>query len=169
MSEKYPFFVYGTLILGQPNDFYWEDCIETALEAAFPNGRLFDMGTFPMLLEGDGGLVKGQIMIPFSDLNDQTYQLLVQRLDTLENYNPDDVANSPYYRVLRQVFLPDNQPLMAWVYLGRPTYTKGRSLISDGDWVNHSHSTQSHMLDWWAKHGYELFDGELVIDTDGKD
>ncbi len=169
MIQMYPFFVYGTLISGQPNDFYWEDCIGTAEPAYFPNGRLFDMGSFPMLLEGDGGQIQGQLMVPVKGLSEDKYQLLVQRLDRLENYDPEDVDNSPYYRVLRTVFLENDQSVLAWVYLGRPSYTVGRPKISSGDWVSHSTSNQSHMLDWWQKHGHELFTQAPEIETKEED
>lgn len=171
MSKRHPFFVYGTLLSGQPNDFYWEDFIGTAEPAFFPNGRLFDMGSFPMLLEGGDSPIQGEVVYPVEDLDQATYQLLVQRLDTLENYDPNNIENSPYYRVLRRVYLKDNKPVTAWVYLGRPKYTTERPIIEDGDWAGHSTNFQSHMLDWWATHGHELFgkDAKTKTETDGKE
>ncbi|MFZ0544354.1 MAG: gamma-glutamylcyclotransferase family protein, partial [Candidatus Promineifilaceae bacterium] len=137
MVGQYPFFVYGTLIPGQPNDFYWEDCIGETKSAVFPNGRLFDMGSFPMLIERGRESVIGQVMVPHSNLDANTYQLLVQRLDNLENYNPENVEDSPYYRALRTVFIQETQPTTAWVYLGRPKYTQGRTFIRGGNWVEY--------------------------------
>jgi gamma-glutamylcyclotransferase (GGCT)/AIG2-like uncharacterized protein YtfP len=169
MIERNPFFVDGTLIMGQPNDFYWEDCVATAVPAHFPNGRLFDMGSFPMLLEGGAMRVQGQLMYPDKELSDEDYQLLVQRLDTLENYNSDDVDNSPYYRVLATVFLNDNQPVTAWVYLGRPIYTEGRPLIDSGDWVSYSAEGQSHIAGWWEERGLGLLFDTGNDETSGKE
>jgi gamma-glutamylcyclotransferase (GGCT)/AIG2-like uncharacterized protein YtfP len=159
MVERYPFFVYGTLIPGQPNDYYWQDCIGEMEEAILSNGRLFDMGSFPMLLEGGDKPVTGRIMYPKRELKDEDYQLLVQRLDSLENYNPDDVDNSPYYRVLRTVHLIDNEPETAWVYLGRPIYTQGRPLIPDGDWVNYSANGSDPISVWWQEREQDLLFG----------
>jgi gamma-glutamylcyclotransferase (GGCT)/AIG2-like uncharacterized protein YtfP len=169
MIEKYPFFVYGTLIKGQPNDFYWQDCIESAEPAYFPNGRLFDMGSFPMLIENGGTRIKGQVMYPCQELSVESYQLLVQRLDTLENYDPDDVENSPYYRLLKTVFAKGSQPVIAWVYLGRPSYTIGRPTIPGGDWVSHSAEGQTSISTWWQDRGQDLLFGTNDRKTSGKD
>jgi gamma-glutamylcyclotransferase (GGCT)/AIG2-like uncharacterized protein YtfP len=153
MVEQYPFFVYGTLMPGQPNDHLWEDCIGRAERGLFRNGRLYDMESFPMLIEGSGKMVEGQVMYPHPDLSVKAYELLVQRLDNLENHNPEDIDNSPYYRVLRTIFVQDHQTVTAWVYLGRPPYTKGRPLINNGSWANHSAHNHAPIAIWWEKHG----------------
>jgi gamma-glutamylcyclotransferase (GGCT)/AIG2-like uncharacterized protein YtfP len=168
-GKQYPFFVYGTLILGQPNDHYWEDCAGTAEPATLPNGRLYDMGTFPMLLEEGQTAVQGQLVNPARGLTIEKYQLLVQRLDNLENYNPDEIETSPYYRVLREVFTNDNTPVTAWVYLGRQAFTAGRPIISSGSWVQHSATAQSEMVQWWQTRGQKLLFGTQQKDTSGKD
>jgi gamma-glutamylcyclotransferase (GGCT)/AIG2-like uncharacterized protein YtfP len=158
--HMYPFFVYGTLIPGQVNDFYWGDCVEKTARAVFPGGRLYDMGSFPMLIEGGDKLVTGQVMYPRADLGVKAYKLLVQRLDSLENYDPNDMDTSPYYRVLRTVYEQDARPVNAWVYLGRPIFTDGRPLIPGGDWVKYSVELQSYISDWWRKQKQGLLFGE---------
>jgi gamma-glutamylcyclotransferase (GGCT)/AIG2-like uncharacterized protein YtfP len=160
MTKQYPFFVYGTLIPGQPNDFYWEDCIGDVKPAVLPNGRLYDLGSFPMLLEGGDRPVIGQIMVPRPGLSGDSYKLLVERLDSLENYNPEDIDNSPYYRVLRTVFGQDNQPITAWLYLGRPKFTQDRPLIPGGDWAKHSANAATPIADWWQERGEALLFSE---------
>lgn len=159
MNEKYPFFVYGTLIPGQPNDFYWQGCIGATKKAIFRGGRLFDMGSFPMLIEGGENEVMGHIMYPKKKLSNDEYQLLVQRLDTLENYDPENIDESPYFRVLRPVLIQDSQPVQTWVYIGRHSYTEGRPIIPSGDWVKYSASSQTHISIWWKEHGQDLFLG----------
>jgi gamma-glutamylcyclotransferase (GGCT)/AIG2-like uncharacterized protein YtfP len=123
------------------------------------------MGAFPMLLAGGDSPVTGQVVYPRTDLSDEDYQLLVQRLDKLENYKPEDVDNSPYYRVLRTVMLTDDEPVTAWVYLGRPIFTKGRPLIPGGDWVSYSAQTLGPISAWWQERGENLLFGD---NTDGK-
>ena len=46
-----PFFVYGTLLPGQPNAHLWGDGIVAQQNATLANGRLYDLGAFPMLVE----------------------------------------------------------------------------------------------------------------------
>lgn len=152
-------------MLGQPNDALWENCIGRVARGVFQNGRLFDMGSFPMLIENGGETVAGQVMYPQADLSVKAYELLVQRLDNLENYNLDDIDNSPYYRALRTVLDENAHPVTAWVYLGRPHYTAGRPLISHGDWAKHSANNHSHISIWWEKHGQDLLFGENTNDT----
>lgn len=165
MAVVYPFFVYGTLMVGQPNDFLWEACIGSVKSAVFRNGRLYDMGSFPMLTEGSGKKVMGQVMYPHTDLSVKAYDLLVQRLDNLENYDPEDMDNSPYYRVLRTVFIENTQPVTAWVYLGRPQYTAGRPLINSGSWADYSTDNASHIALWWEKRRPNLLFGENTNNT----
>ena len=167
--KQHPFFVYGTLIPGQPNEHFWEDCLGSAEPAHLPNGRLYDMGAFPMLLEGGRNSVQGQIIFPKNNLPIEKYQLLVQRLDNLENYDPDEIETSPYYRVLREVFTKNNTPVTAWVYLGREAYTAGQPIIKSGDWVQYSTSAQSEMAQWWQTRGQELLFGTEQLETTGKD
>ncbi len=53
--EPLPFFVYGTLLPGQPNDELWADSI-IKIEAAFlDNSHIYDMGYYPMLVAQSGG------------------------------------------------------------------------------------------------------------------
>jgi gamma-glutamylcyclotransferase (GGCT)/AIG2-like uncharacterized protein YtfP len=160
MAEVYPFFVYGTLMLGQPNDFLWEDCIGRVESGALPNGRLYNMGSFPMLIEGGGKKVEGQVMYPRTNLSVKAYDLLVQRLDNLENYDPEDIDNSPYYRELRTIFVGNDEAVTAWVYLGRPPYTIGRPLINNGSWADYSAKNAFHISMWWKKREQDLLFGE---------
>lgn len=60
--QRLPFFVYGTLIPGQPNDHLWQGAIGSLEAAVFDNGRLYDMGFYPMLVEGRAGMVKGKLI-----------------------------------------------------------------------------------------------------------
>jgi gamma-glutamylcyclotransferase (GGCT)/AIG2-like uncharacterized protein YtfP len=169
MVERYPFFVYGTLIPGQPNDYLWEDCIEKAEQGVLVGGRLFDMGSFPMLIDGGWETVAGKLMFPYKELPDEDYQLLVQRLDTLENYDPENVEDSPYYRVLRSVLVGNDKPITAWVYLGRPQYTDRRPLITNGNWIEYSANVHSHIATWWEEHGQGLLFSKAANNAGGKD
>lgn len=122
-----------------------------------------------MLLEGGRNPVQGQLVTPARNLPLKKYQLLVQRLDILENYDPDEIETSPYYRVLREVLTNDNTPVKAWVYLGRKAYTTGRPIIESGDWVQYSTAAQSEMIEWWLSRGQDLLFGPIKKETHRKD
>ena len=52
--ERLPFFVYGTLIPGQPNYYLWKDCIVNTKKGSIEYYQLFDMGHYPMITESNG-------------------------------------------------------------------------------------------------------------------
>ncbi|MCP4427555.1 MAG: gamma-glutamylcyclotransferase, partial [Chloroflexi bacterium] len=100
-----PFFVYGTLLSGQPNAVLWQRDGVSAGAALFPNGRLYDMGGYPMLVEGEGGLVKGEIVA----VPDGHYTAVLARLDALEGYNPTQPQAPGYRRLARKAVLTDSR------------------------------------------------------------
>ncbi len=60
--KRLPFFVYGTLLPGQPNYDLWSDSIREKKPAIFRNGRLIDLGFYPILFEGGDSPVSGMIV-----------------------------------------------------------------------------------------------------------
>ena len=48
--EQLPFFVYGTLLPGQPNDDLWGDGIAQVETAVLDDSHIYDMGYYPMLV-----------------------------------------------------------------------------------------------------------------------
>ena len=148
--DQLPFFVYGTLIPGQANDYFWRGSILSAEPAVFPNATLFQLDGFPMLLEDQttsstpdvdnhhqigrqtNRTVKGKLL----RVDPRDYELILTDLDRLEGFNPSRPENSLYFREKRPVYLADGRSKLAWAYIGNPTYTRGRPIISDGDWVS---------------------------------
>ncbi|MCA9950315.1 MAG: gamma-glutamylcyclotransferase [Anaerolineales bacterium] len=144
--EQLPIFVYGTLLPGQPNAYMWADSVKKVETAVFPQGLLYDMGHYPMLVEEPGGSIIGAIFT----LHNAHFQQVVQRLDELEDYNPQAHAQSPYRREKRIVGLRNGRSIQAWTYLGNPSYVKGMPPITSGDWVSHASKKGTPFLDWWA-------------------
>ncbi len=144
--EQLPIFVYGTLLLGQPNAYMWGKSVKKVETAVFPQGRLYDMGHYPMLVEGAGGPVLGAIF----SLHAMYFEKVIQRLDALEDYNPQAHDQSPYRREKRTVLLENGRDVRAWTYLGNPIYVKAMPPIASGDWVAHAAAKGSPFLDWWA-------------------
>lgn len=145
--KRLPFFVYGTLLPGQPN---YDLLIDETLEqrpAYFPNGRLYDLGPYPMLLEGNGDSVKGIVYT----IKEDHYPTILRRLDALEGFNPQNPAAGNYRRVKRLVNLEDGRSILAWAYLGKPELVSGANLIQSGDWAAYTRKYEDVIAEWWAK------------------
>lgn len=144
-SARHPFFVYGTLLPGQPNFHLWGTSIVAQETAVFHKGRLYDMGHYPMLVEAPGGRVHGRLMVVAEAL----YPLLVERLDALEGYDPRAPQASAYRRRAREV-LVNGRRVVAWVYLGQRRHTDGYAPIAGGDWAAYAARKRRQLAQWWA-------------------
>lgn len=144
--ERLPFFVYGTLIPGQPNAYLWGKRIVASETAVLPGARLFDMGHYPMLVEGGAGRVYGRLIRP----QPHAYHKILTRLDILEGYDPQQPDTSPYRRESRSVVLADGGNALAWVYIGDRRSVTGKLAIESGDWVRHAAARRRQMFDWWS-------------------
>lgn len=141
-----PFFVYGTLLPGQPNFYLWGKAIVQMETAVFPNGRLYDMGHYPMMIEQRGEQVKGRLIT----VQPADYTAVLACLDSLEGYNPQQQTASAYRRLERIVALEDGRSVMAWIYLGQPRYVTGMPPILSGDWAAHMSAKRQQISKWWA-------------------
>lgn len=144
-SEQIPFFVYGTLIPGQPNDHLWGDGIRGVETAVFTHGMLFDLGYYPMLVEGGVGTVQGKLI----SVANGFYEEILNRLDYLEGYDPEQPDASDYRRVRREVNSQNGHTVFSWVYVGRLDLAEGFELIPGGDWLTHAASLRGLMDQWW--------------------
>lgn len=142
-----PFFVYGTLLPDQPNYHLWANSIVGLQSARLSSARLFDMGHYPMLIEGGDDVVVGAVV----RLWDSDYARLVKTLDNLEQYDPNDEEQSIYLRVARDVVLADGSQCRAWVYVGKSRYVGGMDAFG-GDWVTYSAEKQASLSHWWQDH-----------------
>ncbi len=151
-APRLPFFVYGTLLPGQPNACLWQR-LETAVEnALFSNGRLHDLGGYPMLVETGTHPVKGNLITIAPDF----YQVVLARLDFLEGFDPTRPDATSYRRVVRQVYSENGRATPAWVYVGQLEWVNGRAAIPNGDWS--AYALQQYR-DHIPSHSFEyLFD-----------
>ena len=162
-TPTHPFFVYGTLIPGQPNDHHWQNAIVAYQPALFYHGRLYAWPNFPILLEAEpaaGGMPIEGVLV---EVDANRYTAVLSALDKLENYNPADEAHSPYLRRTRRVTLASGQTQVAWLYLGqRPYLPPEDALIEDGDWLAHCRRNvpNQSLAKWWAEHGQDLLFGK---------
>jgi gamma-glutamylcyclotransferase (GGCT)/AIG2-like uncharacterized protein YtfP len=158
-----PFFVYGTLLPGQPNAYLWGKSIAKMETAWLENGRLYDCGHYPMLVEETAALpVQGQLVHSHPD----QYQACLERIDTLEAFDPDNPDEATYRRIQHQVWVgarygSDKRQVWAWVYVGRPTFVTNLPPILSGNWVTYAAARHRQMNDWWRTvHSVAGFHGE---------
>jgi gamma-glutamylcyclotransferase (GGCT)/AIG2-like uncharacterized protein YtfP len=141
-----PFFVYGTLLPGQPNFGLWQHAIVRCQPAALHGAFLFDHGFYPMMIEGmNGGQVNGLVVYVQSRL----YGSVLRDLDYLEGYDPAQHGMNDFSRVKRVVRLITGQKAVAWVYVGRKELVDGLPPIGD-DWKRYAESRQQSLDYWWA-------------------
>lgn len=144
-KPQYPFFIYGTLLPGQPNDHLWQNSIRSQQQATFPNGRLYDMGPYPMMIEETGYTVHGLLVA----VAPHSYQQTVARLDALEGYDPARPRASAYRRVVRKVVAADGRSVPAWVYLGQRKYVAGCPPVTAASWPHHVAASLDQIAKWW--------------------
>ena len=141
-----PFFVYGTLLPGQPNHYLWGKSIVTMETAVFPHGRLYDMGNYPMMVEQQNEPVKGKLIT----VSESSYEAITAVLDALEGFDPEKPTTSAYRRLERVVECENGRFVTAWLYLGQPKFVRGLPSIPSGDWVKHISATMQQINSWWT-------------------
>jgi gamma-glutamylcyclotransferase (GGCT)/AIG2-like uncharacterized protein YtfP len=146
-TQPLPFFVYGTLMIGQPNETKWQDCVQRFEKASIDNCRLFDVGHYPMMLIGKGGKVFGQLV----RLRNECYSHILQELDFLEGFDPNHPKDSNFLRVRAQIKTHAGEKLEAWTYVGVETTARNLPLIEHGDWAKHVAGANEIISIWWKE------------------
>ncbi len=146
MGTDVPFFVYGTLLPDQPNAPLWDGQVVSQAAAVLENGRLYDMGHFPMMIAEAGSTVQGMVLT----IQPDAYQDVLAKLDELEGYTPDDPQSCAYQRVCIEVRLKNGRKVQAWVYQGQPQFVVGRPPIPHGDWATYAASKSQEIDGWWT-------------------
>ena len=98
MRRDYPFFVYGTLLRGQPNQRLLKGRTERILPGWMEDVEFFSAGIFPMMVEGQGR-VWGEVVTLRSDAD--VYATTLTALNRLEGV---DATSGLYRRVLRPTY-----------------------------------------------------------------
>ena len=131
----FPIFVYGTLRPGEANhELFLRGRTRSEEPGRLHGAVLYDGPGYPYAVEQPGGVVRGELVTPSPAL----YGELLDALDRLEEYAPDN-PRSLYERVARDVVRePDGTVVRAWVYLAAPAVaarlrTRGKP-IEGGDW-----------------------------------
>jgi gamma-glutamylcyclotransferase (GGCT)/AIG2-like uncharacterized protein YtfP len=103
------------------------------------------MGYYPMLIEEARGTVQGLLIT----LRRERYNQIVDRIDTLEGYDPSRPEANAYRRLQRPVRLENGQMEQAWVYAGRSIYVNEANLIHSGDWLRYLTAETKDIDAWW--------------------
>ncbi|MFD3648626.1 gamma-glutamylcyclotransferase family protein [Streptomyces cyaneofuscatus] len=141
-TDELPFFVYGTLLPGEPNhDLFLRGRTSGERPAVLPRALLYDGPGYPYAIDGHGR-VHGTLLTAAPGV----YGELLGLLDHLEEYLGPGHPRNLYERVLREVELPgEGEPgqeppaARAWVYLAAAAVTRSLrtsgSVIAEGRWV----------------------------------
>lgn len=130
---KTPIFVYGTLMIGQPNEWLWHNCVQRVETAYIEGGVLLDLGFYPILLEQKEGRVTGQLI----RITPTSYYAIMHNLDLLEGYDAQHPDHSFYRRVRRTVIAQESGVEEAWVYVGNLPQMFDWPVIVCGDWAQY--------------------------------
>ena len=117
-------FVYGTLLKGLERSYVLEgsDFIGDAVAGGV---NLYDLNHFPGIKQGDGAVV-GELYYVENEI--------IQMLDMVEGYNPNDLKKSLYQRSEIKIILPTiATDVFAYFY---NLQVDDETLIDDGDYRN---------------------------------
>ena len=140
-----PFFVYGTLLPGQPNYRLWGDSISRMEYGRIKDCQLFDMGAYPMMGESKEKYVHGMLVFVIPE---HTNEMII-KIDELEGYDPEKHGESAYNREMREVELESKKTVTVWVYLGHKKYIDQERPVPGGKWAKPVARKKKEHQDWW--------------------
>ena len=114
--------------------------------AAFPGGRLYDMGYYPMLVTAVSPETVQGMAITVEPVQ---YKAVMQRLDELEGFDPENPEESGYRRQVVEVILGDGRSQQAWVYLGDAALVQDKPIVANGAWAAYAAKNQPDLQEWW--------------------
>lgn len=148
---RLPFFVYGTLLPGQPNHGLLRAAAVRLRPARLGGFGLLDLFHYPMMIARPGHHVVGLVV----DLDHSAYDDVVVALDYLEGYDAANPAESEYRRERRIARLADGREAVVWTYVGypgqgAPSNASAIPLVAGGDWKRHVRERAAANEAWWS-------------------
>ncbi len=146
LDLQLPFFVYGTLRLGESNSQLWHDAIALNRPGILRAALMFDLGPYPMIIEteaseAESAPITGELI----DVVSKRYTQILCTLDLLEgvdSLNPES-DTTLYRRVARDIHLRDGNFVTAWVYFGRVEIARRGRFMPHGDWKRRFQETHT--------------------------
>lgn len=125
-----PFFVYGTL---RPGGSHHDACFShqiVSVRTATLTGRLFvhHEGDYPFLVHGRDTVI-GEVI----EVAQERWKTVAERLDLLEEYDPDNEEDSLYLRRRMLAVLETGLTVEVWAYLWNRAESEGE-FLPGGDW-----------------------------------
>ena len=128
-SPSLPIFVYGTLLTGEKNYSAFLRGKTQQEVPAWVTGRLHFVrdGGYPYLTPEEGR-VRGEVIFPKPEIYDE----VLNDLDRLEEYDPQNEAHSVYLRRPTVAELADGRRLQVWSYYWNEPHIRGEP-VPNGD------------------------------------
>jgi gamma-glutamylcyclotransferase (GGCT)/AIG2-like uncharacterized protein YtfP len=118
-----PIFVYGTLKRGEVRERMWPRGA-VSIEEATARGRLYDLGTYPALVDGDD-VIRGELW----HVSAEDFQMTLDVLDAIECYGNDEV--DLYVRRIIECRTLGGEPRRAYTYFfANPNELDGVPVVS---------------------------------------
>jgi gamma-glutamylcyclotransferase (GGCT)/AIG2-like uncharacterized protein YtfP len=133
-STTLPFFVYGSLLRGHQYHRLIGGGTLSVRAAVLPEAAMYDAGSYPYVLLGGAGGVRGELV----DVRPEEYAGVLGVLDRLEGcLGPGHPAND-YDRLARSVVTDSGSSVLAWVYVASPARereVRAMPRVPGGDWA----------------------------------
>jgi gamma-glutamylcyclotransferase (GGCT)/AIG2-like uncharacterized protein YtfP len=166
-TEQLAIFVYGTLVIGQPNEHRWLGAVQRHARASIGNARLHAFPAFPMMLVDTGDAladerVRGEVVWVDATRFDE----VLRSLDALEDFDVNDVHASVYLRVRVTATLDETgESVPCFTYCARAVeQVRDCPRVPDNDWVALA-SQSSAVNEWWANQNRSGSDVRQMTDT----
>ena len=135
-------FVYGTLRQAGVRPLPGMFPAAVFLAHATVHGQLYDLGAYPgLLLDEAGPPVTGEVYRVTGEM--------IEALDRIEKFEPDDPAASLFLRGRTRARLADGTPAACWVYTCNPGHYRLDAPIPSGDWIRHAGARRVWPEDIW--------------------
>lgn len=107
------------------------------VDAVIPNAVIYNLGAFPALVLNDASErpVKASLWIPRPEVSILFMDLLTDRLDKIEGFDPGRPRESMYVRKKIPVHAQGSD-VLAWVYIWNGSVSRAHQLIETGDWYD---------------------------------
>lgn len=115
-------FVYGTLLSGMGNNTILKDSKYLGKATTSSNFRMLDVGWFPGVIEDPSGIpIHGEVY--------EVSDTILQRLDRLEGFRPEDPENGLYNRTT--IDTPFGEAI---IYIYNNHLGRNKAFVTSGDW-----------------------------------
>ena len=121
-EKQYPFFMYGTLMLGFGNHFRIRNIFTEMKKAILQGFDMYELWTYPGIIPG-----KGKIHGELYYILPEHFEAILKELDRVE-------SGAGYHRELKEVTDNEGIKVLAYVYILNYNISDNYNKIESGDW-----------------------------------